>query len=299
MELIFDKEWVAHSAPIYALTQKNEADFFTAGADKIAALWNVDQANNLPFHVKIDFGIYHVHFESSNNCLYISQSKGGVHVIDINLKKETAYLLGHKKGVYKTLVIPQEQTILTLGGDGVCSFWDINTHKHITALQLSSGKLRDAFFDSDQGIVWIAGAFGVLTAIDMTNLKIKNTYELGDDALYTVCQHPTNKNMLLIAGKDALIYVIHTTTGKIISFPAHNFGIYTITPLTGTPFFASCSRDKSIKIWNSTDFSFVQKLERTHQKGHTASVNNIIWLPSHKQLISVGDDKRIIAWKAT
>jgi len=295
MKFIFSHEWNDHAAPIYSIAPFENDTFITGGADKIAATWDLGQKVNLPFHIKADFGIYNLHFSKKNKLLFISQSKGGVHVIDTIQKKEIAHLLGHKKGVYKTLVCEKLNQIICLGGDGFCSIWDLTTFKHAKTIAISSGKLRDAFINDHQ--LWIACGDGNLTHLDLIDLTIKQITQVADEALYTLIPHPTNTNIILCAGKDAMIYAVNITSNQRFNFPAHNFGIYKLTMITNTNLIASCSRDKSIKLWDVRDYSFQQKLTRQNGVGHTASVNNLLYKKNSNTLISVGDDKRIIAWK--
>lgn len=291
----FSQEWQDHAAPIYALTYFKKNCFFTGGADKIVALWDINKKENLPFHIKVDFGIYHLHFEVETNYLFISQSKGGVHIINTIEKKEIAYLLGHKKGVYKTLVAKNYNVIICLGGDGLCSFWNLTTFKHIKTIPISSGKLRDALIQEDS--VWITCGNGNLTQISLLDFDVMCTIQIAEEAIYTALLHPKNGNILLCAGKDALIYAVNIITKQTFSFPAHNFGIYKLIAIPNSNMFISCSRDKSIKVWNIQDYSFIQKLSYKNKQGHTASVNNILFDTTADTLISIGDDKRIIAWK--
>jgi WD repeat-containing protein 61 len=297
MEFIFSHEWNDHAAPIYSIAPFENDTFITGGADKIAATWNLEQKANLPFHIKADFGIYNLCFEPKSNLLFISQSKGGVHVIDTLQKKEIAHLLGHKKGVYKTLINDDANQIVCLGGDGFCSIWDLNTFKHIKTIAISSGKLRDAFINDNQ--LWLVCGDGNLTLLDLIDLSAKQKIHVADEALYTLLPHPINENIILCAGKDALIYAVNVATNQRFNFPAHNFGIYKLITIANTNLIASCSRDKSIKLWDVRDYSFQQKLTREQRNGHSASVNNMLYDPLSNTLISVGDDKRIIAWKAT
>ncbi|OMJ14327.1 Nuclear distribution protein PAC1, partial [Smittium culicis] len=61
-------------------------------------------------------------------------------------------------------------------------------------------------------------------------------------------------------------------------------------PQTSGQFFVSCSRDKTIKIWDSSGqavFTFV---------GHDNWVRDLIFHPSGKYLISVSDDKMMKVW---
>ncbi len=287
----FVKENRSHAAPIYSLCEHNNG-FLTGGADKIATLWNTDLENQ-PLQIKTDFGIYHLNY--NNNLLYIGQSKGSCHIIDLKQKKEVALLHAHKNGVYKSIIT--NERIFLLGGDGKMSVWDKHTNKHIKTLTIGEGKLRDAVIINDE--IFIAGSYGKITSVGTTELTITKSYYCGEDHLYTLLPHPEKKHMIFCAGKDANLYVLNTKKEESIQFPAHNFGIYKICHLAPNNVIASCSRDKSIKLWDCNSLDFINKVERTGANGHTGSINNILWNKPEQQLISVGDDKRIISWQAT
>ena len=82
-----------------------------------------------------------------------------------------------------------------------------------------------------------------------------------------------------------------------MNVPAHLFSIYSIAFHPELPYFATASRDKSIKIWDSENFELRKTL--SFEKGydmHRLSVNKIIW-DTENRLISVGDDKLVKVWE--
>ncbi|MBU2267223.1 MAG: WD40 repeat domain-containing protein, partial [Bacteroidetes bacterium] len=77
----------------------------------------------------------------------------------------------------------------------------------------------------------------------------------------------------------------------------HLFAIYQIIYHPTLPFFATASRDKSIKIWRAEDFSLFKNLTiGKAREGHLLSVNDICWTTDGENLISVGDDKFVKVW---
>ena len=75
------------------------------------------------------------------------------------------------------------------------------------------------------------------------------------------------------------------------------FAVYDKKFHPSKPYFATSSRDKSIKIWDSELFKLQKVISR--EKGmvaHSHSVNKICWEASTELLISVSDDTNVMAW---
>ena len=83
---------------------------------------------------------------------------------------------------------------------------------------------------------------------------------------------------------------IHWTSRSAI----FNFSVYDLLFISDTEFI-SCSRDKTIKIWNSETFSLSQRIEAKNG-GHLHSVNKLIKIGA-KSFASCSDDKRIMLFE--
>ena len=59
---------------------------------------------------------------------------------------------------------------------------------------------------------------------------------------------------------------------------------------------ATASRDKHIKIWED-DLTLLKVIDFEKFAGHKNSVNKLCWLAEEKILLSVSDDRSMIAWK--
>ena len=136
---------------------------------------------------------------------------------------------------------------------------------------------------------------GLVTGIDLS--------DLGQAELFFKVEHPIycfeylpSQNALLIGDKNAHLTALSLKTSKqVVSLAAHNWAIYKIEWINETEF-ATCSRDKILKIWDSKALKVKQRLCIPEHKGHLNSINNLVSIPSKGLLVSVGDDKQICVW---
>lgn len=74
--------------------------------------------------------------------------------------------------------------------------------------------------------------------------------------------------------------------------------MFTINHLAFSPdgsLFATASRDKTIKIWDTYSLKLLKVLDTIRHGGHINSVNRLLWLP--EMLVSASDDQRAIIWE--
>jgi len=107
-------------------------------------------------------------------------------------------------------------------------------------------------------------------------------------------------NKLLSGGRDALLKCWHLDQNKPkleTSINAHWFTINAIALHPNGHIFATASRDKTIKIWDSKTLKVLKVLEGVRDGGHVNSVNTLLWIDGGKLLASAGDDRTIVLWE--
>src|SRR5215467_14584188 len=90
-----------HQGSIYAICNgRNDHEFFSGGSEGIVALWNLDDTKNVVAVAKVNgqiFSMLHLHDE---NQLVLGTMSGGLHVIDLNEKKEIHYITYHQDSIF-------------------------------------------------------------------------------------------------------------------------------------------------------------------------------------------------------
>jgi len=307
-------ELTGHSGAVYALEHSEETNCFYSGSgDKLVAKWNLDTLHPEKFSAQLPGIIYSLCFIADKNVLLAGTSEGKIHVIDLKDKKEIKILQNHNQPVFdlkaSPLPSPKERgdLILSAGGDGVLSIISLTDFSTIKLLKLCNEKLRA--IDIYENYAAVACGDGMIRIIDLKELKLKNEFPAHAGSVYSVKFSPDG-NYLLSGGKDAhlKIWIMDNTKSNghqpstinhqpFKSIPAHNYAIYSIVFRPDGKYFATASRDKTFKIWDTNTFEMLTRINKENFDGHINSVNKLLWSKPNNLLISVGDDRKVMVWE--
>lgn len=294
---IFDSHTIiTHTSAVYCIAGgPDEGTFFSGGGDQYVVQWQMQPLQQLPFVVKLEKPVYAVHFIQKFGLLVAGNSAGEIHVIDFLNKKEIHHLIHHTKGIYDFAFDASDNILIVAGGDGVLSIWSVPDFKLIRSIPLCSEKIRQLSISDDNNLVAIACGDGVVRILDLVFYNETGTIEAHEGGATAVAWHP-EKPVLITGGKDAHLrcWNISDNYNPVMSVAAHQFAIYSIVFHSSGNFFASASRDKTIKIWDSLTFDPIIKIG-PGDGAHTHSVNKLLWLKS--TIISCSDDKRIATFE--
>ncbi|EFO80256.1 WD-40 repeat-containing protein [Oscillochloris trichoides DG-6] len=110
--------------------------------------------------------------------------------------------------------------------------------------------------------------------------------------LYSIAFSPTQSNLLVTSGQDALIHVWDVASGREErTLFGHSNSILQLAFAPNGAFLASASSDTSIRIW---DVAAGQELFSLHD--HSGAVFRIAFTPDSAGLISAGYDRSIRRW---
>jgi len=289
-------ELTGHSGPVYSLeSSETENCFYSGSSDKIIAKWNLDSLRPEKFAAQLPGIIYSLCFVDGEKLLLAGTSEGKIHVIDLTERKEIRILQNHIQPVFDIQLYGPGRLIVSAGGDGVLSIIRPEDFSTFKLFKLCKEKLRAIAIQGSHAAV--ACGDGAIRIIDLEAFKITHEFPAHTGSVYALQFSPDGKH-LLSGGKDAHLNIWQTAKGEwqpVRSIPAHNYAIYKIAYNNENHIFATCSRDKTIKIWNVDNFEVLARINKENYEGHINSVNTILW-NKNNLLVTAGDDRKIMCW---
>lgn len=290
-----------HSGSVYALENGMEPHlFFSAGGDFFVVQWNLQTLDAGEVIVKAPAIIYSLRLIPSQNTLLIGTATGGFHVIDLNTRKEIRLLQYHQQGIFDIQYSEKNNLLVLAAGDGVISLCRLSDFSLIKQIKLCDQKLRSVTFNSSENKIAVGCGDGKVVLISIENLSVENSIQVHKENWSCNTVKFLSDQLLLSGGRDAIMNVIAIEDNNLVVseiIAAHNYAIYDIKLSPDGNYFATASRDKSIKIWQTKNYQFIQKLDAEKSGGHINSVNKILWSPYHEYIISGSDDRSLMVWE--
>ena len=290
-------ELKGHSGAIYSLSKGfSPTTVLSCSGDKMLAHWDVTENKFTGFSVKLPSIIYSSLFIELNNLLLIGTASGSLHVVDVTTKQEIKFLQFHKGGIFKIEFLPSSKSILFSTANGYLIELDLELFLIKKEVKISDLKIRCVAVDEELNRIYLTDGSGEFHVLELTTFKKTISVQAHQQSCNCIAIHPNGKH-LITGGKDAHLNVFDKFSfEKLISIPAHNFAIYSCLFLGNTNYIATASRDKTIKIWDATTFEFLLRINKENYDAHSHSVNSLLWLDETSQLISAGDDQKLMVW---
>ncbi len=288
----------AHTGAIYTLLRNDVAQdsFYSAGGDGNVIRWGL---NDLTVAVKaahVPASIFSMILLPEENHLVIGQMHGGIHVLDLNDKKEIKHLACHLRGVFDLQYDDRSKRMVAGGGDGVLSIWDDEFSLKNT-IQLSQKSIRSLAFNPSGQMLAAGCSDNSAYILHCADWNILHQLQEHQNSVFAVCFSPDGK-YLLTGSRDAHLRIWEAADDfrLVKAIPAHLFTINCIAYNPNGKHLATASRDKTIKIWGADSLELLKVIDKEKLDGHTNSVNKLVWM-SDRILVSCSDDRNIIAWR--
>lgn len=289
------RELAGHAGPIYRMCfGRTKNHLLTASGDCFIAEWNFELGTASPFSIKLENPCIALLYLQQHNLLVCGTITGGMHVVNLLLKKEEKLLQVHEDGLFALCYVEEENWVIAGGGQGFISVWNAETWDLMRHFKVAQGKIRHIRKDGER--IFVSSADGTIRILDLPWLNLLETIVAHEGGALCTIDHPT-KPVIISGGKDGYLRLWHRDDFRLVmEIPAHNFGIYDLSISPDRSLLASASRDKSVKIWNLSDFAPLAKITRPNFEAHTHSVNTLLWNENPNLLLTAGDDRKIKCW---
>lgn len=287
------QKFSGHQGAIYSLEYTPDAKkIYSGGGDGWLVEWSPLAHTDGKLIAQTGVKIFSLCTVGELEKIYLGNMDGGLHEIHFKNGTNTANIAHHTKGLFK--IFWHNPHLYTLGGDGKITRWKTSPLKPELTIQLSDYPLRCADFNPQRN-EWAVGASdGHIYLLEGDSLNPTHTIlNAHQNSVFSIKYHPS-KELLVSGGRDAHLNVIDLNSKeKIVSLPAHWFTINAMAFSPILPYLATASRDKTIKIWDSEDFTLLKVLEGYHFN----SVNSLLWMNNGEDLMTAGDDRVINFFK--
>ena len=286
-----------HNDCIYALAEGSDPRFFYTGAgDGMVVEWDLDRPKDGKLIAKLPNSVYALEVDRERNLLIIGHNFDGIHVIDLSENKELWSLQLTNQAIFDIKVFGKE--ILVGTGDGILVVVDVEekavkkhvklSSKSIRVLSIASGKKHLAVGLSDHTIKILNLANG-FEPISNLNGHSNSVFALG---------YSPDENLLCSGGRDAHLKFWNSSNYTLDeNIVAHMFAINYLSFKEDGKFLATCSMDKSIKVWDVENRKLLKVIDKARNAGHGTSINKILWSTYSGQVVSISDDRTISIWQ--
>jgi WD40 repeat protein len=287
------KELIGHAGAIYCCVSNDDFLYSTA-ADRFVTRWQVNKGVQDPFSIRLPHASYAIEL-IGNKYLLAGLNTGGLHVFDLESRKEIKYFSQHVQAIFSIKYNAPKSFFCVGDADGNISVWSVIDFELLLYLPIGCGKIRHIAFSTDGELMALSCQDEKTRIFETTHFNEISTFASHQGGASCSQFHPSQDDLLLTGGKDAYLKIWKWRTGILQkAIPAHNYVLYDILFIKNEEKFVTASRDKSVKIWDATSFTVDQRLDRKSD-GHLHSVNRLVKL-TENSFASVSDDKRIIVW---
>ncbi len=286
-----------HRDCVYTLERASEPNqFFSAGGDGLVIRWDLTMPDVGELFAQVPASIYALCFDESRNQLWVAQNFDGIHLIDVDSKQEIKSIKITSSSIFDIKIF-ENNAFIGLA-DGTIVVMDIEgfeVKKHIKA---SDKSVRNIAINPLLREFAVAYSDFSVKIFDLNNFSLKLVVLHHTNSVFTLSYSP-DYQYLISAGRDAHLKIFEVNNQYELhqDIAAHLFAINDIKFSPDGKLLATCSMDKSIKIWDATQFKLLKVIDKARHAGHGTSINKLFWSNYNDLLVSASDDKRISVWQ--
>lgn len=283
-----------HKDCLYTLAKMDDRRFFSAGADGMVVLWDLQAPDTGHMLTKIPASVYAMDYYAPKGILVVGQNFSGVHLIDVSAKKEVASLALTSAAIFD--IKATKDCIYVATGDGKVTAvgWDLSILNTVSYAQKSA---RSIAVNPDRKEIAVGYSDNFIRILN-EELQVLHEIPAHDISVFSVCYHP-EKDWLISVSRDARIKLWNARDSYTLveEVAAHMYAINHVAFSPDGNLFATCSMDKSIKLWDAHQMKLLKVIDKMRHAGHGTSVNKLLWSNFNNWLVSCSDDRTISVWQ--
>lgn len=286
-----------HRDAVYALTGGPGATVFSSGADGMVVGWDsADPAREGELLARVENSVYALRWLAEPGLLVLGHNFQGIQAIDLATKTLAFATALPPVAIFEIVVSESRQRLYAALGDGTLAVLSLPDFRVTQLLRISQKSLRCLALHEGRSELAVGSSDWKTYVLNLDSLEVKFTLVESTNSVFSVAYAPDGR--LLTAGRDAQIRAWDVAADYVLlqTVPAH---MYTINHLAFSPdgrYLASCSLDKSIKIWDAATLTLLRVLDKARAAGHGTSVNRLVWPGAENRLVSCSDDRSLAVW---
>ena len=288
-----------HKDCVYVLEKgPDENTVFSSDGDGMVAKWNLDEPENGRMIAKVPASVYALCYYEPRNVLIIGQNFDGIHLIDLESKKEVGSIQTGTASIFDIKVV-KDRIIVALGS-GEVQVFNLSTLALEHQFKASEKSARALAIHEELGHLTVAYSDHHIRTYDLATWELIIEVEAHKNSVFAIRYSPDGR-YLLSGSRDAHLKVWDVFGGYELktSIVAHMFTINHIDYSADGKHFVTCSMDKTIKVWDAETFKLLKVIDKARHAGHGTSINTVLWSKHNNLLVSGSDDRSISIWKIT
>lgn len=289
-----------HRDAVYALAGRAGSDqVFSGSADGLVVAWNsAEPAADGELLARVENSVYALRELPGRGLLLLGHNFQGVQALDLQTKALAFATALPPVAIFDLLYSESRQRLYCALGDGTLAVLRGRDFKLEKLLRLSQKSLRCLALHEGRGELAVGASDWRTYVLDLDSLAVKTTLTEATNSVFTLAYSPAG-DYLLAAGRDAHLRRYQAAEGYPLldSVVAHMYAINHLAFSADGRYLASCSLDKSIKLWDPASLALLRVLDRARAAGHGTSVNKLVWPGTQQRLVSCSDDRSLAVWQ--
>jgi WD repeat-containing protein 61 len=268
--------------------------FYTAGADGMVVQWNLDAPDQGEVVAKVGNTIYAL-CPVGDEQLIVGQNFEGIHQIDLRSRQQVRSLKLTDAAIFDIQLL--DGLLFVACGDGSVTVVDMEAWHIITRFRPSEQSARTIAINAAWKEFAVGYSDNSIRVFSLENRSEKYVLKAHANSVFTLAYSP-DAAMLYSGGRDAHMrsWAVADNYAMRDELIPHMYTVNHIAFRTDGKFFATCSKDKSIRIWDTQSMKPLTTINKTNNAGHGTSVNKLRWMDD-TTLVSVSDDRTVSIWK--